>query len=185
MTIDPQQAAAALGEIAGAECRTREVLIYARSSTILIMWGVIVALGYVGEHFWPTRGALIWIAANGLGFLGTGVLATAARRADGIRLWDRRFAWAMLVLVVFGFIWSLVIGQMSPRQCDAFWPTLFMFGYVLAGIWLGRFFIWCGVAVTALTLVGYFWTGPWFQLWMAAIEGAALIGGGLWLRRFG
>jgi len=74
---------------------------------------------------------------------------------------------------------------MSGAQISAFWTTLAMLGYVLAGIWLGRFFITCGIAVTALTLVGYFWLGHWFPLWMAAIEGGALIGGGLWLRRIG
>jgi hypothetical protein len=39
-----------------------------------------------------------------------------------------------------------------------------MFGYALAGIWFGRAFIILGLMVTALTVVGYLWVGPWFNL---------------------
>jgi hypothetical protein len=58
-----------------------------------------------------------------------------------------------------------------------------MFGYALAGIWFGRAFIILGLMVTALTVVGYLWVGPWFNLYMAVVDGGGLMLCGLWMRR--
>jgi hypothetical protein len=66
-----------------------------------------------------------------------------------------------------------------------FWPNVFMLGIVIAGLWLGRFFMLCGLSVTALSVVGYFFAGEWFDLWMAAANGGGLIACGLALRRMG
>jgi hypothetical protein len=79
----------------------------------------------------------------------------------------------------------VILGPFKGRQLDAFWPLLFTLGYVLAGIWVGRFFIFCGLVIALLTVTGFWWAGPWFQLWMAVVNGGALILGGLWLRRQG
>ena len=185
MTIDPQQAAAALGEIAGVEQRTRRVLVYGQVGLIMMLWGVLDALGYVSEHFQPRHAARIWLAVNGIGLLATVVLTRLGPRLDGAAARGRLVIWALLVLIGYGLVWSLLLGNFTPRQLGAFWSTLFMCGYVLLGLWLGRAFIVLGLAVTALTLIGYFWLGPWFQLWMAAVDGGGLILGGLWLRRLG
>lgn len=40
-----------------------------------------------------------------------------------------------------------------------------------------------GVAITALTLIGYFFIGEAFPLWMGFVNGGGLILGGLWMRR--
>ena len=53
----------------------------------------------------------------------------------------------------------------------------------MAGLWFGAIFIAIGLAVTALTLVGYFFIGAAFPLWMAFVNGGGLILGGLWMRR--
>jgi hypothetical protein len=107
------------------------------------------------------------------------------RHRTQFRALDRRITYALLILVAFGSYWATLIGPGRGREMAAFWPTLFMFGYVIAGFWLGRFFTVCGVLVTALTIAGYLWLGEWFSLWMAAINGGGLIGGALWLRRMG
>jgi hypothetical protein len=45
----------------------------------------------------------------------------------------------MLVLI-------LLLGpSLSYRRVRAFWPTLAIFGHVLAGLWLGRFFIYLAI----------------------------------------
>ena len=51
---------------------------------------------------------------------------------------------------------------------------------MLAGLRLGRFFIYLGITVTALTVAGYLWSDDRYPLWLAAV-----VGGGLWLRRLG
>jgi hypothetical protein len=39
------------------------------------------------------------------------------------------------------------------------------------------------MAVSALTLIGYFFVGDAFDLWMAFVNGGGLVLGGLWMRR--
>ncbi len=90
------------------------------------------------------------------------------------------------MLVLYGYGWVVqAIVPMTPRQQGAFWPTVFMLGFALAGLWLGRAFVFLALAVSALAIVGYYWSGAWFGLWMAAVGGGGLLIGGLWLRRIG
>jgi hypothetical protein len=60
-----------------------------------------------------------------------------------------------------------------------------MLGIILAGLWLGRFFIVLGFAGIALIVVGYLAPEPWLRLWMAVVQSGTLILGGLWLGRSG
>jgi hypothetical protein len=66
---------------------------------------------------------------------------------------------------------------------NAFWATFFMLPYTMAGLWLGWAFVAIGLGISALTLIGYYWSGPYFELWMAVVDGGGLVLGGLWMRR--
>ena len=57
-----------------------------------------------------------------------------------------------------------------------------MFGYAVAGLWLGRAFVVIGLLITALTVVGYLWSGAWFDLYLALVAGGGLALCGLWMR---
>jgi hypothetical protein len=59
-----------------------------------------------------------------------------------------------------------------------------MFGYLVMGLWLGRFFLWLGLLVTATTLVGYYFVSDYFFLWMALTGGGSLIAAGVFIRKF-
>lgn len=183
MTVDRDEAAASLSDIARVERRTRETVVYARSSTILIMWGVLCAIGYVICYVAPLQARPAWIAIAILGFAGTFAIGHWRARADRHVVVARPLLYAQAVLVGYGLVLLVLLWPVDARQINAFWPTLFMLGFVLSGLWLGRFFILCGLAVTALTLAGYFWSGAWFPLWMAVVNGGGLLAGGLWLRR--
>lgn len=187
MTAGNYETAASLSDIERAERRTFEAMVYAISSSILILWGVLTAAGYINGHFQPQHAVVGWVLINIAGFTGMVILLSRGRRpltkSRSAKIW--RIAGAQLALFGFGAVLILLLGPFTPRQLNAFWPTLFMFCYVIAGLWFGRFFLYCGIIVTALTLVGYVWSGPWFGLWMAVALGAALILGGLWLRRAG
>jgi hypothetical protein len=182
MTLDRDEAAASLSDIASVERRTRETVVYARSSTILILWGVLCVLGYVFQYVDPHDARSAWIAAGVLGVTGT-FAAGQWRRGSERRSLAQPMFYAQLALIGYGLVLLVLLWPVDARQLSAFWPTLIMLGFVLMGLWLGRFFILCGLAVTALTLVGYFWSGAWFPLWMAVIDGGGLLAGGLWLRR--
>jgi len=89
---------------------------------------------------------------------------------------------AFLLFFAFGFF-TCWLGHFTPRQLGTFWPIYFMLVYVLAGLWVGLAFVVIGVAITALTLIGYFFIGEAFPLWMAFVNGGGLILSGLWMRR--
>jgi hypothetical protein len=82
----------------------------------------------------------------------------------------------------FGFLWS-DLGRFGPRELSIFWPTLFLFGYALAGLWFGAVFVAFGVVLSLLLLAGYFWAGQALDLWGAIVSGGGFILFGLWMRR--
>jgi hypothetical protein len=99
---------------------------------------------------------------------------------------DWRLCWAIVVLTIFGAVWSHLLGPLLPRpMIYAFQPSLFLLGIILAGIWLGRFFVVLGLVGTALVVVGTVMPDPWMRLWMAMAQSGVLIVGGIWLARGG
>ena len=69
------------------------------------------------------------------------------------------------------------------QELGAFWPIYYMLVYSIVGLWVGWAFVAIGLVITALTLIGYFFVGSSFDLWMAVVNGGGLIVGGLWMRR--
>ncbi|HZB90981.1 MAG TPA: hypothetical protein VE397_06045 [Stellaceae bacterium] len=184
MSIDPKDAAASLNEVASVEERTRQAITYEHSSRQFLLWGVLVVCGYLNTFFNEDNAAAGWIAVVVIGVLGSVALRvwTPVLHSRDRRL-GRRIGYAQLVLIGFGLILLWLLWPVNHRQLNAFWPTLVMFCHVLAGLWLGAFFIVVGVSVTALIVIGYAWAGAWYPLWLAATVGGGLIVSGLWLRR--
>ncbi|MEA2773954.1 MAG: hypothetical protein QOD93_6916 [Acetobacteraceae bacterium] len=187
MTVDRESAATSLTAIEQAERRTTQAIFYGIASSFLILWGVVTAAGYAFGQVYPGYAHIVWPVLTVLGLAVT--VAMVARNRDGLTAtrseMGGRLVSAQIALIGFGVLAVMILGPFSGRQLDAFWPLLFMLGYVLVGIWVGRFFVLCGVAIAALTIAGFWWSGPWFSLWMAVVNGGGLILGGLWLRRQG
>jgi hypothetical protein len=186
MTIDPNEAAASLQDIATIERRTHEALCYGGSSTIFIMWGILVASGYGLTELYPRSARIIWFAVTALGCVGTASIIAMRRRARPQETRDWRLVWAMAALAAFGAVWSYLLGPIAPRPLMySFQPTLFLLGIILAGLWLGRFFVIIGLVGIALIALGHLLSEPWLRLWMAAVMSGTLIVGGIWLGRSG
>jgi hypothetical protein len=187
MTLDRAAAASSLAAIEQTEQRTSRAIFYGIASAFLILWGVVTAVGYVATQAYPRQAAWTWPVLTVFGYAVTLVLVLRQRTimTPVQRLLGWRLILAQVALIGFGVLVAVVLGPFSGRQFNAFWPLVFMLGYVLAGIWVGRFFILCGVAVALLTVAGFWWSGTWFPLWMAVVNGGSLILGGLWLRRQG
>jgi hypothetical protein len=146
---------------------------------------VLTATGYVLQYFFPVDAHWRWIVISIAGCGGSVLLRLRRGRPRHDNRIGRTLSYAQFILLFYGFIFVLLLWPLDGRQLAAFWPTLFMLGTILMGLWLGRFFIVCGVLVTLLTIIGFYWSGPWFPLWMAAVNGGGLIASGLWLRRMG
>lgn len=187
MDLDRESAVEALEDVRRAERRTMEAVVYGRSGSTLILWGAATAAGYVATQYCPAWASYIWPVVWCVGFGGTFVLLGRGEQgANGSRqVLQWRLVAAQAALLGFGLLTTWLLGPLEGRQLNAFWPLVFMLGYVLAGLWVGSFFLLCGIGVTALTIAGFWLSGPWFALWMAVVNGGALIVGGLWLRRIG
>jgi hypothetical protein len=181
--IDSRQASEALSDINEIVRRVRQSRIYNLASLIMIMWGVLVFAGNVMTYVWPRYGGLIWIAIDVAGVLGSVAISAFNYPKTGVRTFDGRMLLAFLLYCAFGLFFSVVLGHLTPRQLATFWSLYAMMTYTIAGLWFGYAFVALGLAISALTLVGYFFVGSWFDLWMAVVNGGGLILVGLWMRR--
>ncbi|MCP3403173.1 hypothetical protein [Bradyrhizobium sp. CCGB20] len=182
--IDSKQAAEALADIDDMVSRVRQSRIYDLASRLIIMWGGLVFAANIATWLWPRQGYYLWIAVYVLGIAGSFAISASNQPSSGIRSFDARMLAAFLMLVGFGLFCSSVLGHFTPRQQGTFWTIYFMLFYALAGLWFGRAFIVIAAAITALTLIGYFFVvGDTFLPWMAVVNGGGLIVGGLWMRR--
>jgi len=181
--IDRQQATAALADIDDVVQRVRQSQIYDLSSQIMMLWGVLVFAGNVATWLWPRYGGYIWIAVDIVGVAGLFAINALNYSRTRVRTFDVRMLAMFLLFFAFGFFCTHVLGYFTPRQQGTFWPIYFMLFYSIAGLWFGYAFVVIGIAITALTLFGYFYIGEAFLLWMAFVNGGGLILGGLWMRR--
>jgi hypothetical protein len=181
--IDPREAASALSDINEIGRRVRQSTIYHLSSLLLIMWGALVFASNIASFLWPRSAGYVWLAVYVAGVAGSFAISSAGYARTRLRSVDIRMLLAFLLFIAFGIFSSNWLGHFTPRQLGTFWAIYFMLVYTIAGLWIGYAFVAIGLSITALTLIGYFFVGPWFEPWMAAVNGGGLILGGLWMRR--
>jgi len=184
MAIDQESAASSLSDVARMEQRTRELVRYSYASGYQLLWGVLVAVGYIAQYIRPESGKVSWLAVLVVGILG-GVTFRVWRAKSSGRPADYRWVWGQLAVVAFGMLWTGFFMDATPRQLSALWPSFFMFWMVIFGIFFGRFYVILGLGVTALIAIVYLWSGDLFLPLMAVVMGGALIASGLYLRRIG
>jgi FtsH-binding integral membrane protein len=183
MSIDAKEAASALSDIDSIARRVRQSTIYNLASLMLIMWGGLTFAGYLVTWLTPHYAGYAWLAVYVAGIAGTVVISAFNRARSGIRTFDFRMFAAFVLFVAFGIFASVWLGHFTPRQLGTFWPVYFMLFYTIAGLWVGQAFVAIGLSIIALTLIGYFFIGNAFDLWMAFVNGGGLVLGGLWMRR--
>ena len=185
MTVDRDEASALLGDVEGIENRIRQLLLYARISDYLFLWGAIWAFGFTANYVWHDRAQYLWYILQTVGFLGTIAIVAWHRRtstAKGGGYVFARAALSVIAVVGFGTFWSVLL-DMGWREQVTFWPTLLSFILFLIGLWIGRAVALAALGIFAISLAGYFFAGPYLLLWMAAATGGSMIAGGFWLRR--
>ncbi len=183
MTIDKTEAAAALDDISRVIANVKQSRIYQTSASMMMLWGAIVATGYLFAFFVPFRAAIGWLVLQVAGTLLTIAASVrwGSRQGRGGAEW--RFGALMVLILLFGTLWAVVLGHFAPREMNVFWPTLFMFCYCVAGLWFGGAFTALGLGITALSIAGYFWAGGWLEPYMAVVDGGGLVLCGLLMRR--
>ena len=177
MTLSPQDASAALDDIARVEARSATLRSYQSAAPYLILWGVLWAVGYGLSDFFTRHTGAIWSVVIPIGVLAD-LVAMRGGRGGTWRYIASAAAAALFLVAVF-----LVMAPVSGRQVAAVIPLCVALIYVLRGIWAGPRHVVAGVVIAALTLGGFWWITHHFLLWMAFVGGGALVLAGLWLRR--
>ncbi|MBC9881553.1 hypothetical protein G8O24_29955 [Bradyrhizobium sp. INPA01-394B] len=181
--IDSKEASAALADIDDIVQRVRQSRIYDLASRIIILWGVLMFVANIATWLAP-RGAYYFWLADVLGIAGSFAISAVNQASTGVRSFDLRMLLAFLMFIAFGFFCAHVLGHFTPREQGTFWTIYVMLFYAVAGLWFGTAFVVIALAITALTLTGYFFvTGDAFLPWMAVVNGIGLVVGGLWMRR--
>ncbi len=185
MTVDRKEASALLDDVQGIEDRVRQLLIYARTSDYLFLWGVIWLVGFTANYFLRSYSGVMWLGLQGVGLLGTVLIVTThvrRPRSPANTFAIARAGISVVAIMAFGTLWTL-LAHMGWREQITFWPTLLSFILFLVGLWAGRTLALSALAIFALSLTGYFVAGEYLHLWMAVAGGGSMIAGGVWLRR--
>jgi hypothetical protein len=193
--LSKEDARASLAEIDHIMAQTRKTIAAGSSAPIVILWGVIWAIAYARLQFSPHSTPWLWPALDIVGIAGTFHLV---RRSPVKRPKQRRVLLAFLILFAYAIVWRALLCHpdlpykagapaFTPsmaRRIAAYFATIPMFGYVMLGLWLDRFFIWLGILVTIATLIGLFFAQDYYYLWLAISGGGSLIIGGVFIRKF-
>ena len=178
MTVTQQDAAAALRAIEETQARSTTLRGYQNAAPHFLVWGVVWIVGYGLSDVFRGHANAIWGV-----LVPIGLVAGLFIKRDASRAVSWRYAATAVATLSFFAATFFVMWPVSGRQISAFIPLVVALLYVLCGIWAGWRYVVAGVAVAALTLVGFIWLSTHFLLWMAVVGGGALMLAGLWLRR--
>ncbi|HEY4944163.1 MAG TPA: hypothetical protein VII56_22235 [Rhizomicrobium sp.] len=189
MPISRDEAAESLKKIEQAQSRSFTAYGYKSAAPFFFIWGAVWMIGYSAGDFWPAYNGRVWPALLLLAFIASAIVGrnygrkdTPDARARSNRIGLRMVATWVAIFVFIGVVMN-VMHPKTPAQGAAFVPLLVAAAYTILGIWMGVRFTIAGIAIAALTLGGFYFLQPHFQLWMAAVGGMTLIATGLWLRR--
>ena len=183
MGISRTEAASALTDIERTTGRSRQLKAYQIAGPILMVWGVVWALGYSGMGLLPAeQWGLVWLPLNVIGVVASILLGRrGASKAGAGQTWKM---WAV-TLAICAFM-AATYAVFQPTSTDAF----IVFPGMIAGLVYAAFgiaaaprYLWIGAAVFAASLIGFFFFQPWLAFWMAAAGGGGFFVAGLWLRR--
>ena len=183
ISLNPAQAQAALREIELIASRTRKAIAQGPASAMLILWGCVWAAGFSFTEFFPERAGTAWLVLDLCGIVGSIVVGLLPRRpvtGGG----DVRVGIFWMLLFLYAGLWMWMLRPVNGVQIGAYWATVPMFGYVVGGLWLSRFFIFLGALVTVLTILGLTLFHQHFNLWMAVLGGGSLVVAGIYIRLY-
>jgi hypothetical protein len=186
MNISPVEAESALASIRRSEDQMRKALSASGGAYQIIIWGVIMMIGYTLNQF-ADRLPLAWVVGP---WIVLSVIGNVLCVAIGI--WNgRKFRHPLgarigalwPVFILFGFIAAFFIHPAGPREINLLVYLMVMLWLAVMGLWLNLSLLWVSLAFTGLTLFGYFVLPDYFFLWLAIVGGGTMVGSGLLLLR--
>ena len=186
MDVSSQEAQESLRLIEDTQARWRKAIGASHASGLLLLWGGIWIIGYTSLYFSHQIGGYVFTALDVLGIGGTVLIARRwPVRGPEARAAFLNLTGLWLFLALYAVVWILLLRPVTGNQFGALLCTVCMFGYVVIGLWFkSPFMIGLGLAVTALIVIGFYLLPDYFYLWAALTGGGAVLGTGLYIRRW-
>jgi MFS family permease len=187
MNVTNDDAVQSLAQVEQTIVRTRKAVAAAYTSPLLILWGLLWVAAYTTTHFYPKYAGVIFGVMAGVGLLGSFLVWPRVKRNLPVKgpveeKMNLRVGALWGALFIYIFIWLNILAPVNGMQLNAFVCTAVMFAYVITGLWFTAYFmVWLGLAVTAVTLVGFYFLPAYYCLWMAVTAGGLLLGTGLYI----
>ena len=186
MSVSKDDARSALHDVETAERRSQTLFGYGLASPYLLLWGVLwIVAGAVGAAS-PANAGIVWGAVDIVGLVGTGwLIVRHARRCgerdDRVRLF--RYVGSAIVVAAFSGLTLMIFAPVKGGDVTMFFTLLVAAGYAIVGCWLGLRFAVVGVALGGLAVAVFVAAPEYLHLIVPFAGGAALVLGGLWMRR--
>lgn len=183
MNVSPEEAREALEAVRQVEERARRAIGLAGGGPILMIWGVVWLVGFLGSQLLPLpQAGWLWMGLDLAGLAATlWVVSRLQRRV--IDPLGPRIGLLWLFLFGFGALWVWIAQPADGREIGLLVSTIAMFGYIVLGLWIDTIFLWIGLGVSALAVLGYVAAPDLFYVWMAVLGGGALFASGVRIQR--
>jgi hypothetical protein len=184
--LDSENAQESLDAIEEVMAQTRKAIASTYANPLLILWGALWVASFTAAQFYLVYAHYIFWGMGAIGGVGTFIICRISHTQPYVRTSIRsgwRLLWFWVLLIVYAFIWLSILAPFNGMQLNAVFSTAAMFGYIVIGLWFGSYFmVWLGLAVTAMTLVGFYFIPHYYCLWMAITGGGAILCTGLYIR---
>jgi hypothetical protein len=181
MSLSSKEAEESLADVENAARRSARIYGYSRAAPHLILWGAIWVIGYGATDLRPMYANLIWGVLIPIGCVGSFLFSRRCANTERTTGAWRVFALAGLALL-FIFSTYTIMWPLHGHQFGAYPALLTGVVYSGVGLWLGARWVVTGLAVTLLTLGGFFLLREHYLLWMAFVGGGSMILAGFWFR---
>jgi hypothetical protein len=166
--------------------QTRKAIASTYANPMLILWGILWVVSFATAQFYLKYVDYIFWSMGAVGGVGSFIIGWISHSQPSVRTSiraDWRLLWFWVLLFVYAFIWLAILAPFNGMQINAVLATTAMFGYIVIGLWFGGYFmVWLGLAVTAMTLIGFYFLPHYYCLWMAFTGGLAILLTGLYIR---
>jgi len=186
MNVSPSEAEEALATIQTMMKKTRRAISSSGAYVLLIVWGVIWLLGFLGSQFLPKETAsFAWMVLDITGGILSAVLGIRMNR--GVRrsaptTSGKRIAIFWLLLFFYCIAAVAVSWPVDGKQLAMYIILFVTVGWVAMGLLLSFASVWWGLAMTVLALVGYFLLPDIFYILMGILGGGGMIALGFYIR---
>ncbi|MCJ7825088.1 MAG: hypothetical protein MUP44_09335 [Anaerolineales bacterium] len=180
--MDRNEAHESLEIVRQASELTRQAVARAGSGYMLIIWGVVWLVGFLGSQFLGEAQGYLWLFLDVFGIVGTAVViiksSKQVRSTHG-----KRIGIFWLILFVYGGLIYWIAGPFQGDQYLLFITILVSLAYVVMGLWFSPPLLYIGLSITALAMVGWQLVPAYLGAWLALVGGGGLISSGIYILR--